>query len=103
MPRSPSACRILDPLTLLLGRIRRLLGVDVRPEYPRNACAQCLAVRQHNLHDAPDGLAILDGLQRHRNMIARLEDLFAPTEVGHVRWIAGFRDPMDDGALVVRR
>jgi len=62
-----------------------------------------LAVRQHNLHDTPDGLAILDGLQGNRNVVTRFEDLFAPTEVGHVRGIAGFRDPMDDRVFVVRR
>src|SRR4029077_6775195 len=58
--------------------------------------AHCVALRKHCLHTTPDRLAILDGLQSNRNAISGLEDLLGPTsEVGHVRGIAWFCNPMD--------
>ena len=87
----------------LFGRIRRLRRVDLRPKYSWDPRAQCLAVRKHNLHDTPNRRAILDRLQSDGNVIAGLEDLPAPAEIGHVRWIARFGNPMGDIAFVIRR
>ena len=61
------------------------------------------AVRECDLQDAAGRAAIFDRLDNDRNFIARFEGLLGPAEIGHVRRIARFGDPMYDFALVVLR
>src|SRR5215472_17678322 len=62
--------------------------------------AQGLAIGQHDLFDSPDRIAVLDGRECDRDFVAWLETILAPTQVDHVRRIAGLGRPVGDGALV---
>jgi len=55
---------------------------------------QSPAVRECDLQDAACRPAIFDRFDSDSNFIAWFEGLLRPAEIGHVRWIAGFGDPM---------
>ena len=69
--------------------------------YAGDARAERSAVCQEYVYYAADGLAVFDRLQSDRDAIARLEVLPAPAEVGHVRRIARFGDPVDDVSFLI--
>src|SRR5579863_3603570 len=70
-----------------------------RLEY--DAALEDLAARKDHLLDAPDRLPVLDRLERDGHLVARFEGFLAPTQVDHVRGIAGLDRPMHDVALIV--
>jgi hypothetical protein len=55
---------------------------------------QGLSIREHNLHQTPEWLTILDWFQRDRNFIPRLEGLLAKTIRDYVRRGLSLHNPM---------
>ena len=62
---------------------------------------QLLSAGQHNLRDAPDGLAILNRDHRHRDFISRLERRFGPTLVTHGGGIFRLCAPVHDLSVFI--
>ena len=79
---------------------RRVCFWLIYKDIPR---VQLVAVSEHDIHDESDGPAVLCGRRRESDMVARLEGIIGPAEIGHAQRVLRLQDPMDSLAAVLGR